>query len=108
MTIDFKADGKLDVLHPLSIGQKWYFKPGPAHLDTCEFFVQSKLDADLVLKYIGFIDRGQRIESRYDTPTSLHPCNHHVSIYWYIAKILQVTHSHDGASHFDPEGRDPR
>ena len=42
-----------------------YFKPGPAHLDTCEFLIESLDNPDLVLKYTGFIDRGQRIESRY-------------------------------------------
>lgn len=65
MAIEFQPAGKLEVSHPINIGQRWYFKPGPAHLDTCEFYIQSKVDPDLVLKYIGFIDRGQRIESRY-------------------------------------------
>ena len=32
--------------------------------DTCEFNVVSKIKTDLTLKYVGFIDRGQRIESR--------------------------------------------
>ena len=40
-------------------------RPGPAHLDTCEFYISSKNDPDFLLKYVGFIDRGQRIESRY-------------------------------------------
>ena len=39
-------------------------RPGPAHLDTCEFYISSRTDADFLLKYVGFIDRGQRIESR--------------------------------------------
>jgi hypothetical protein len=33
-------------------------------LDTCEFLIESSADPDLVLRYTGFIDRGQRIESR--------------------------------------------
>lgn len=41
-----------------------YHRPGPAHLDTCEFYISSRTDADFLLKYVGFIDRGQRIESR--------------------------------------------
>ena len=88
----------------LAVGLNWYFKPGPAHLDTCEFFIrcynnknnnnnkndnnnnnnnnndneikqqqqqqqsgqqQYQQDDDLLLKYVGFIDRGQRIESRF-------------------------------------------
>ena len=44
-----------------------FFKPGPAHLDTCEFVIESYGDPSLVLRYTGFIDRGQRIESRYKT-----------------------------------------
>lgn len=47
-----------------AVGQEWYFRPGPAHLDTCEFYVKSRTDDDMLLKYVGFIDRGQRIESR--------------------------------------------
>ena len=51
--------------HICYIGAGWVFSPGPAHLDTCEFILRSVLDKDLILKYVGFIDRGQRIESRY-------------------------------------------
>eukprot|EP01038_Epipyxis_sp_PR26KG_P013500 gene13500-18114_t len=39
--------------------------PGPAHLDTCEFFIMNTARQDLILKYVGFIDRGQRLESRF-------------------------------------------
>lgn len=62
--IHFKENGVVDVGVDTGVGQGWRFKPGPAHLDTCEFIIQSSVDADLVLKYIGYIDRGQRIESR--------------------------------------------
>lgn len=64
LALDFRADGSVDVQSTLSRGITWFFKPGPAHLDTCEFSITSTLDRDLVLKYVGFIDRGQRIESR--------------------------------------------
>lgn len=63
--VELKKDGKVELNWPGVEGLFWYFKPGPAHLDTCEFFIRSKTDADLVLNYVGFIDRGQRIESRF-------------------------------------------
>lgn len=63
--MEFAKDGRIDVKNALSTGLQWFFRPGPAHLDTCEFFISSKLDPDLLLKYVGFIDRGQRIESRF-------------------------------------------
>jgi hypothetical protein len=63
--VEFLPEGHLDVKLSSSYGEHWYFKPGPAHLDTCEFFIRSQCDADLMIKYVGFIDRGQRIESRF-------------------------------------------
>jgi hypothetical protein len=63
--VELKKDGKVELNWPGVAGMSWFFKPGPAHLDTCEFFIRSKTDADLVLNYVGFIDRGQRIESRF-------------------------------------------
>ena len=65
VAIEFLKDGKVDVKIPSSEGLFWYFKPGPSHLDTLEFSVTSRVKPDLVLKYTGFIDRGQRIESRF-------------------------------------------
>jgi len=65
VAIEFMKDGKVDVKIPSSEGLYWYFKPGPSHLDTLEFAVTSRVKSDLVLKYTGFIDRGQRIESRF-------------------------------------------
>lgn len=62
--MEFIKDGKVRLKHSQSEGINWCFRPGPAHLDTCEFYVQSGTKADLMLKYVGFIDRGQRIESR--------------------------------------------
>lgn len=72
ISIELKKDGEVDIKSGFLDnykGLQWKFKPGPAHLDTCEFYVAlgSDTDAttDLLLKYVGFIDRGQRIESRY-------------------------------------------
>jgi len=65
VAVEFLKDGRVDVKIPSSEGLSWYFKPGPSHLDTTEFSVTSRLKPDLVLKYTGFIDRGQRIESRF-------------------------------------------
>ena len=65
VTVSLQGDGKVEVDFPTSIGKQWYFKPGPAHLDTCEFTIRSEKDRPVELKYTGFIDRGQRIESRF-------------------------------------------
>jgi hypothetical protein len=65
VAVEFLKDGRVDVKIPSSEGLSWYFKPGPSHLDTTEFSVTSRLKPDLILKYTGFIDRGQRIESRF-------------------------------------------
>ena len=63
--VQLLGDGRVEVDYPASVGQQWYFKPGPAHLDTCEFSIFSENDSTVELKYTGFIDRGQRIESRF-------------------------------------------
>lgn len=63
--VNLLDDGRVEVDYPLSVGVRWFFKPGPAHLDTCEFTINSQKDATVELKYTGFIDRGQRIESRF-------------------------------------------
>lgn len=40
-------------------GLRWFFKPGPAHLDTLEFSIVSDPSSspDVFLRYTGFIDR---------------------------------------------------
>ena len=40
-------------------GLRWFFKPGPAHLDTLEFSIVSDASSspDVFLRYTGFIDR---------------------------------------------------
>lgn len=63
--VNLMDDGRVEVDYPLTVGMRWFFKPGPAHLDTCEFTINSEKDATVELKYTGFIDRGQRIESRF-------------------------------------------
>jgi len=71
ITVQLKKDGIVYVdsvtatATPTGSASRWFFKPGPAHLDTCEFNIGFKSNPDLVLRYTGFIDRGQRIESRF-------------------------------------------
>lgn len=65
LTVLLTKDGKVDVKLDGVNGLQWFFKPGPAHLDTCEFYLSKESDPDLLLKYTGFIDRGQRVESRF-------------------------------------------
>ena len=65
MLVELKDDGSVSVGYDGVEGIRWFFKPGPAHLDTCEFSVQSAKRPDVILKYTGFIDRGQRVESRF-------------------------------------------
>lgn len=62
--VELTNDGQVNMKWPGVKGLQWFFKPGPAHLDTCEFSVRSETTTDLLLTYVGFIDRGQRIESR--------------------------------------------
>lgn len=65
LKVEFLPHGKVEVKHHTNKGDQWTFKPGPAHLDTCEFIIYSKTNPDLLVKHVGFIDRGQRIESRF-------------------------------------------
>ena len=41
---------------------RWRVRPGPAHLDTCEFEVDVNEER---VAFCGYVDRGQRIESRF-------------------------------------------
>mmetsp|Transcript_34231 Transcript_34231/g.34883 ORF Transcript_34231/g.34883 Transcript_34231/m.34883 type:complete len:530 (-) Transcript_34231:284-1873(-) len=63
--VEFCRDGSLNLSPVRGSGSMWRFKPGPAHLDTCEFSILSSSDPDLILKYVGYIDRGQRTECRF-------------------------------------------
>jgi len=54
----------------MTSGMSWTFRPRPAHLDTCEFIIRSGSNAsremaETRLRCMGFIGRGQRIESRF-------------------------------------------
>lgn len=64
INVKFTSEGNVEIEHPTFYGESWSFRPGPAHLDTLEFDIKSKVKSDLRLKYVGFIDRGQRLESR--------------------------------------------
>ncbi|KAJ1437433.1 hypothetical protein B484DRAFT_477405 [Ochromonadaceae sp. CCMP2298] len=63
--VEFTQQGRVLLSQTANTGLHWFFRPGPAHLDTCEFFVRSGSKADLLLHFVGSIDRGQRIESRF-------------------------------------------
>lgn len=70
-TGELEAEGREDSSLTTVTGVGWAFRPGPAHLDTCEFIIRvgssdgSKTSREMAatrLRYTGFIDRGQRIE----------------------------------------------
>jgi hypothetical protein len=70
LEVEAREDGSLTMV----TGVGWAFRPGPAHLDTCEFIIRSGSSgrskasremAETRIRYTGFIDRGQRIESRF-------------------------------------------
>jgi hypothetical protein len=71
--VELRADGEMAVFmrggpanQDSARGVQWRFSPGPAHLDTCKFLISSDTRVNkLVLQFTGFIDRGQRIESRF-------------------------------------------
>jgi len=69
--IKFGTSGEVDIVRSgdgggEAKGIQWSFRPGPAHLDTCEFTLTSGTSGpETRLRYTGFIDRGQRIESRF-------------------------------------------
>ena len=65
VVVDLRGDGSIELSPPRGSGHIWRFKPGPAHLDTCEFTLRSLTEPDLELYYVGYIDRGQRTESKY-------------------------------------------
>ncbi len=72
--VRFGPSGAVDLVNARgqggdAVGVSWSFRPGPAHLDTCEFLIRStsssSASSETLLRYTGFIDRGQRIESRF-------------------------------------------
>ena len=63
--MELARDGTVKVQLEDFEGAEWVFTPGPAHLDTLEFVLRSRASPADLLKYVGFIDRGQRVESRF-------------------------------------------
>jgi len=63
--VELTRDGSVKVQLDGFEGAEWVFTPGPAHLDTLEFVLRSQTSPADLLKYVGFIDRGQRVESRF-------------------------------------------
>lgn len=63
--VELTRDGSVKVQLKEFEGAEWVFTPGPAHLDTLEFALRSRSNPEDLLKYVGFIDRGQRVESRF-------------------------------------------
>jgi hypothetical protein len=61
--ITLQRDGEVIVDQRTGLGRNWRLSPGPTHLDTCSFEVYTITGE--VLGFIGYIDRGARIESRF-------------------------------------------
>ena len=61
----FRRDGTLRVPPELGLDGSWSFEPGPTHLDTIRFEVRLGTPDNRVLAYTGYVDRGQRIETRF-------------------------------------------
>lgn len=61
----FKKDGGIKVPSELGVGGMWRVEPGPTHLDTVFFDVMTGSPDNRVLSYTGYVDRGQRIETRF-------------------------------------------
>uniref|UniRef100_A0A7R9UG48 Uncharacterized protein n=1 Tax=Pinguiococcus pyrenoidosus TaxID=172671 RepID=A0A7R9UG48_9STRA len=66
MRLVFEADGKGTVSMSSGTNQPfaWSLSPGPTHLDTCNIRISTQDDsADLF--FTGYIDRGQRLETKF-------------------------------------------
>jgi hypothetical protein len=61
----FRRDGTLRVPPELGMDGTWSFEPGPTHLDTIRFELRQGTPDNRVLCYTGYVDRGQRIETRF-------------------------------------------
>lgn len=73
--------GEVRVTAPDCVGVSWRLDPGPTHLDTCYISVDTPRGSFIrppggsetlaprgereVLTFMGYVDRGQRIESRF-------------------------------------------
>lgn len=63
--IGFRKDGTLKLPPGLGVDGMWRFEPGPTHLDTIRFEIRLGTPDNRVLAYTGYVDRGQRIETRF-------------------------------------------
>jgi hypothetical protein len=76
--VTLSAGGAVDVTAADCVGLSWRLDPGPTHLDTCYISVEAPrgsfagvvgtVDGAGVtetLTFMGYVDRGQRIESRF-------------------------------------------
>ncbi len=61
----FRRDGTLRLPPELGLDGSWSFEPGPTHLDTIRFTIRLGTPDNRVLSYTGYVDRGQRIETRF-------------------------------------------
>jgi hypothetical protein len=64
-TVIFTRDGAVRVPGVAGMGGAWRLEPGPTHLDTIHFHIVTNAAEGRVLAYTGYIDRGQRIETRF-------------------------------------------
>lgn len=64
--LEFKAEGRGTVAgrEGGAGGLMWGLLPGPTHLDTCEFSMDTA-DGEALLLFTAYVDRGQRIETRF-------------------------------------------
>lgn len=62
--IQFKKDGTIKVPSDADLSGTWRLEPGPTHLDTIHFDLINSNETRM-LSYTGYIDRGQRIETRF-------------------------------------------
>ncbi len=63
--IGFRKDGTLKLPPGLGVDGMWRFEPGPTHLDTIRFEIRLGTPDARALAYTGYVDRGQRIETRF-------------------------------------------
>ena len=63
--IGFRRDGTLRLPIDFGLDGTWEFEPGPTHLDTIRFEIRMATPDSRVLEYTGYVDRGQRIETRF-------------------------------------------
>ena len=63
--VGFRRDGSLRLPAELGVEGTWRLEPGPTHLDTVHFDVKAGTPDGRLFSYTGYVDRGQRIETRF-------------------------------------------